>query len=60
MKLLLLEHSRYYYHSGEAEVGVVAEVGVEAVVGVEVKALVEATPSTLTSRVASITTKLSN
>ena len=33
---------------------------VEAVVQVEVKALVEATPSTLTFRVASITTKLSN
>ena len=39
----------------DAEVGVEAEVGMEAVVGVEVKALVEATPSTSTSRVASIT-----
>ena len=44
----------------DAEVGVEAMVGVEVIVGVEVKAVVEATPSTLTSRVGSITTKLSN
>ena len=44
----------------DAEVEVEAVVQVEAIVGVEVKALVEATPSTLTSKLASITTKLSN